>query len=331
MFAFINKLFAGNSKSSLKSSYKPAFDDLESRQLMSVSSAAIHAVAPPTVGAPSTVFYFDSKHLLSMNGQELPQNIRNTPVGIQQFSAGRDAIGDVDVFVQASDKSIWKWNEGDWTKVLSGTNGVTSFAAVNGDRAYAIFGNGSLQEFDGLEWSTVPSSTKVTAIDAITDGRGNDAVFAQNANGTFGEYFGGHFDLMLPAGATTVGTFSAGLDAFGDGIVYGTLFRHEPFVILNLGLFQIGYGSQTFIDNGVAKFSATDGAVWIAQTNGALVKYDAAGLHTEPGSASGIVSLSAANATDVYYVKGSTIDETVTFASGFTEVISYQDFGKVAQ
>ena len=334
MFALINKLFAAN-KQTKKATYKPAFDDLESRQLMSVSSAAIYAVQPAAAGAPSSVFYFDSKHFLSLNGHELPQNIANTPHGITQFSAGLDKIGSPDVFVQASDKSIWKWNEGDWTKVLGPANGVTSFAAVDGDRAYAIYNTGALHEFDGDVWSKVPNSTPVKEIDAITDSRGNDAVFALNTNGTFGEYFGGHFDLMMPAGdrlgnfPVTVGAISAGLDQFGDGIVYGALIDHGPIFSLNLGIYRIGYGSLTFIDNQQTQFSATDGALWIAKTNGVLEKYETSGgLFTEPGSGSA-VSLSAATAGDVYYVAGNTVNETLL--EPFPEVISYQDFGKVTQ
>ena len=215
-------------------------------------------------GGQASVFYFDSKHELALNGQELPQNIKNTPHGITTFSAGLDAIGSADVFVQASDKSIWKWNEGDWTKVLGPANGVKSFAAVDGDRAYAIYSTGTAQ-FDGSVWSKVPGSTTVTAIDAITDGRGNDAVFALNTNGTFGEYFGGHFDQMMPANPR-LGNFAVHIGTFRR--------RHRPvrrrdrlrFVDwprgrfnINLGVYRIGYGSETFITSGQAQFSGANG------------------------------------------------------------------------
>ena len=265
---------------------------------------------------------------------------RDTPHGIQTFSAGHDAIGDLDVFVQASDKSIWKWNEGDWTKVLGPANGVTSFAAVDGDRAYAIYQDASLHEFNGSVWSKVPQSKPVSAIDAITDGRGNDAVFALNTNRTFGEYFGGHFTQMMPPSVrigkfpASLGTFSAGLDQFGNAIVYGSLVEHQVFFNLNFGVYEINFnGTQRLIDNGQSQFSATNGALWIAKTNGSLEKYDAKGLHSEPRDVAGIVSLSAATANDVLYVSSITneISETQISTGGFVEVIRHDNFGKVPQ
>jgi hypothetical protein len=337
MFEYISKLFTQKKSPRRAAGFKPMFDDLESRQLMSVSSAAIHAVAPPVPGGQASVFYFDSKHELALNGEELPQNIKDTPHGITQFSAGLDAIGDVDVFVQASDKSVWKWNEGDWTKVLGPANGVKSFAAVDGDRAYAIYNTGALHEFDGSVWSKVPGSTTVTAIDAITDGRGNDAVFALNTNGTFGEYFGGHFDEMMPPtvrmGIFTahLGTFSAATDQFGDAIVYGSLIGRFGRFNADFGVYQIGFGgTRTFIASGPNAFSGTTGALWIDESNGTLEKFDSTGLHQEPVD-NGVVSFSAAGPDDVFYVTGQTLSETTISPNGFTEVVSYDDYGVVKQ
>jgi hypothetical protein len=329
-----NKKGRAAKKSSPQASLR--LEGLEARDLMSVSSAAIHAVAVP--GGQSHVFYFDSKHLLALDGHELPQNVRDTPNGIQTFSAGLDAINDPEVVVKAKDGSLWKWNEGDWTKILSASKGATSFAAADGDRVYAIYGNGSLHEFDGNVWSKVPGSTTVRAIDAITDGRGNDAVFALLSNGNFGEYFGGHFDLMLAANArfgltpVTVGNFTAATDQFGDGIVYGTILGKGPHLFINFGLYQIGYGSQTFITQGATSFSGTTGGLWINKSDGSLDKYDATGLHSEPHDGTGFASISAASGSDVYYVQSGTLTETVLGPLGFLDkVITYGNYGPISQ
>jgi len=335
MFAFLSKLFGKKKKPTQARAFRPTLDALESREVMSVSSGAIHVVAPP--GGPATAYYFDSKHLLAANGHELPQNLHNTPTNIQTFSAGLD--GHIpDVVAKAGDGSLWLFEQGIWSKILSASNGATSFAAVDGDRVYAIFGNGSLHEFnqfDSFAWSLVPNSGTVLAIDAITDGRGNDAVFALNSNGSFGEYFGGHFDLMMAAGtrfgrfSVGVGDFTAATDSGGDAIVYGQILGKFGRERADFGLYHIGYGSETFITNNVSLFSGTRGALWITTTNGSLVKYDGTSFHTEPSPNGGFVSLSADSANDVYYVAGNTVIET-QLAPVFG-VTSYEDYGTVAK
>ena len=209
---------------------------------------------------------------------------------------------------------------------------------MDGGRVYAIYGGSRLHEYnannDGT-WNLVPGSTTVKAIDAITDGRGNDAVFALLGNGNFGEYFGGHFDLMLAANArlgrffVSVDSFSAATDQFGDAIVYADIIGRAGIVRANLGLYHVGYGTETFITNNATSFSGTTDALWITESNGSLLEYNGTTLQSEPHDGSTYASLSAASANDVFYVVGGTLDQT--HLTPVFEVISYQDYGTVNQ
>src|SRR5262249_12788327 len=149
MFALTRKLSSNQNKPGRKSTFKPQLEALETREVLSASSAAMHAVAPPA-GHPTqqNVFYIDQQtHLLKDNSIVL-NGKTNTPSAVQSLSAGHDPLGFADVFVTAGDGSFWRWNEGNWTKML-GPNVVKSFAAVNGGRVYAIFQDNTLHEYDG--------------------------------------------------------------------------------------------------------------------------------------------------------------------------------------
>ena len=197
MFAFLNNLFGKTRTVRQTRSYRPSFDDLESRQLMSVSSTAIHAVAAPGC-RPGQRLLLRQQAPTRRQRPRAAQNVRNTPHGIE-----RSAPGWTPSARRMSSSRRATSRSGNGTK---GTGRRCSAppmpprasprwtaTAPTPSTATARCTNSTVDA-----WSKVPGSSKVTAIDAITDGRGNDAVFALNSNGTFGEYFGGHFDNCCP-------------------------------------------------------------------------------------------------------------------------------------
>jgi hypothetical protein len=132
-------------------------------------------------------FYIDlNTHLLKVNSNVL-NGKPNTPTAVQALSAGHGPDGNADVFVKAGDGSFWAW-EGPaytWSKLL-GPGQVQSFAAADGGRVYAVFGDNTLHEHIGSNWFQVPNSGKVKALDAVTDKSGYDAVFVLNTDNSFG-------------------------------------------------------------------------------------------------------------------------------------------------
>jgi hypothetical protein len=289
-----------------KASYKPRFDALESREVMSTASPAIHAVADNF--SASAVFYINqTDHAFYEHDVNHGTRMLSGPNTVQSFSAGLDTDGHADVFVKAGDGSFWEFSDGrgGWHKLL-GPNLVDSFAAVKGDRCYVLFKDQSLHEFNGgrflFQWSTVSGAHTVTTLDAVTDNKGYDAVFVLKTNKTFGEFYHGYHQL---AGALHLGrfitlpsitSFSAGTDLNGNADVYaknfwGTLQKNVG------GVWTTVASAGTF-----TQFSATDnGQVWFLGTDSSLKKYDAFGTEHDV-YADTFVSISAARSNDVYTV-----------------------------
>jgi hypothetical protein len=196
MFGLSRKRFSGQKTSGSKSTFRPQLEALETREVLSTSSAALHAVSSPH---PTDVnqrfggeadFYIDlNTHLLKVNSVVL-NGKANTPSAVQSLSAGHGSDGNADVFVKAGDGSFWEAAGPalTWSKLL-GPGQVKSFAAVDGGRVYAIFGDNTLHEYIGANWFQVPNSGQVKALDAVTDKSGYDAVFVLNADNSFGEIY----------------------------------------------------------------------------------------------------------------------------------------------
>jgi hypothetical protein len=307
----LSKLFSNNKSPTRKAGFKPArykprFEALESREVMSTASPAIHAVADNFNA--SVVFYINQQdHSFYEHDVSHGTRMLSGPNTVQSFSAGLDTDGHADVFVKAGDGSFWEYSDfrGGWQKLL-GPNVVSSFAAVKGDRCYVLFNDQSLHEFNGaafflFRWSTVSGAHSVQTLDAVTDSHGYDAVYVLKTNKTFGEFYHGYHQL---AGAVHLGfftvpwvnTFSAGTDLNGNADVYaknffGTLEKNVG------GVWSIVAQAGTF-----KQFSATDnGQVWFIGSDDTLKKYDALGTRHDVYSDT-FVSISAARSNDVYTV-----------------------------
>jgi hypothetical protein len=315
MFGLTRKPFAVNKKPNRTPTFKPQIEALERREVPSASSPAMHAVAPPA-GHPTqqNYFYIDEQtHLLKLNSLTL-NGTTNTPSGVQSLSAGHDRIGFVDVFVTAGDGSFWRWNEGNWTKLL-GPDVVKSFAAVDGGRVYAIFQDNTLHEFDSSNWLLIPGSGSVKAIDAVTTKSNTDGVFALNTDGSFWDYVqidpGSAFlsDKLYGSGRykfSRITDFSAGFDSSGNPEVYATFTT----LLGTANLYKIRAGSSesswSFVAAGStfkAYSATTDGAVWVIGSDGSVYEYDQySHKQNELGSFASATSISAASSTDVYFV-----------------------------
>ncbi len=301
-------------------------ETLESRLVPSVSSPAIHAVTD-NVGQ-SAVFFINSQNHAFFE-RDAAHGLRELsgPNTVQSFSAGVDATGHADVFVKDGVGAFWQHTDaGGWQKLL-GPGTVQSFAAVQGDRLYAQFSDNSLHEFDGTRlffngikltggaarplvhfpilfshWTTVPGSGAITALDAVTDTSGRDAVFVKNVDKTFGEFYQGSYQQLAGAihlgffNLSRVGSFSAGLDRNGNADVYASL--------LFGGLQKNVGGTWTPVAPAgtFSQFSATDHEqVWFLDNNGSLDKYDANGVLHNVDNVQ-FLSLSAAASNDVFVV-----------------------------
>src|SRR4029077_1401107 len=108
MFGLVSKLFAGAKKSSPKPTSRLGVEALEVREVLSTSSGAMHAVAPPAGHLTQEItFYIDANdHLLRENSTALNGG-KNTPSNVKLLSAGHDARGGAEVFVTAGDGSFW--------------------------------------------------------------------------------------------------------------------------------------------------------------------------------------------------------------------------------
>jgi hypothetical protein len=180
-------------------------ESLERREVLSASSALPHAVSA-TASDPSVerVFYINkSDHALyaatgDTKGYLTPWVLTgwsHAPSSVQSLSAGHGANGDSDVVIEAADGSMWEdtftggANIGqmlNWKELL-GPGQVKSFAAVDGGRVFAIFSDGTLHQWGGAAWSTVPTPNWVRSIDAVTDKFGHDTVYVLNGDNSFGE------------------------------------------------------------------------------------------------------------------------------------------------
>jgi hypothetical protein len=213
MRRFLNKLASGFHSTSKARSARRAprraslqVESLERREVLSVSSPSIHAVADGPASNPTLerVFYINkSDHALytatgGTTGTLTPWILTgwsHAPSSVQTLSAGHGANGDADVVIEAADGSLWEDtisgtdNIGqmlNWKELL-GPGQVKSFAAVDGGRVFAIFSDSTLHQFGGASWSVVPTPGTVKAIDAITDKFGHDTVYVLNGDNSFGE------------------------------------------------------------------------------------------------------------------------------------------------
>jgi hypothetical protein len=286
-------------------SFRPSFDNLEERQVLSASSPAIHAVTD-NFGHSEVFFIGKVDHAFYEHDAFGTHRLSGSNT-VQSFSAGVDRTGHADAFVTAGDNSVWEWNSSGWHKLYEPER-MIELAAVKGDRVYAVGADHALYEYSppfiihlppfGFPihlggWQRLDGTGAVQSIDAVTDARGYDAVFAIRGDGTFQERFNGQWQFLSGVNSIQRG-FSAGTDLSGNADVFGLdagqLWRHTTAGWAKLGA-----------PNTVRTISATNaGQVMFITTTGKLDKFDAAGTLHVLDNVSSYLEVSAAASNDVY-------------------------------
>lgn len=277
-----------------------SFDNLEERQVLSTSSPTIHAVTDNF--GHSEVFFINKVNHAFYEKDAAGTQMLSGANTVQSFSAGVDSTGHADAFVIAGDNSMWEWNSAGWRKLYEPER-MTQFAAVKGDRVYAVGADKALYEYSppftifGFHfggWQRLDGPGAVQSIDAVTDSSGRDAVFAIRGDNTFQERFNGSWQFL--SGANTIQRgFSAGTDLAGNADVFGLdgvnqFWRHTT-----------GGWTKLGAPNTVKTISATDsGQVDFITTGGKLEKYDGFGTLHVLDTVSSYVEVSAAASNDVY-------------------------------
>jgi hypothetical protein len=282
-------------------SFRPSFDNLEERQVLSTSSPTIHAVTDSF--GHSEVFFINKQNHAFYEKDASGTHMLSGANTVQSFSAGLDRTGHADVFVNDGLNHIFEWNSTSGWQRLNEPERMTEFAAVKGDRAYAVGADRALYEYSPPftlfghhfgGWQRLDGPGSVQSIDAVTDKAGRDAVFAIRGDNTFQERFNGSWQFL--SGANTIKRgFSAGTDLNGNADVFGIdgvnqLFRHTTSGWTKLGL-----------PNTVRTISATDaGQVDFITTGGKLEKFDGSGNLHVLDTVSSYLEVSAAASNDVY-------------------------------
>src|SRR5262245_23754655 len=96
-------------------SFKPTFENLEERQVLSTSSASIHAVKD--LFGHSEVFFINKVNHAFYMHDSTGNHLLSGANTVKQFSAGLDSTGHADAFITAGDNSIWEWNSSGWHKL----------------------------------------------------------------------------------------------------------------------------------------------------------------------------------------------------------------------
>jgi hypothetical protein len=289
-------------------SCRPQLEALEAREVLSTATAAPHAVMQSS--GQSMVFYINSSDHAFYKHDANGTRLLSGPGTVQKFSAGLDASGKADVFVESSDGGFYVWNASHgWQSLLGSGYGIGDFAAVNGGRAYVQFSDGSVYEsfvdfqyqtyFVGHWMAMFGSGTVIGndgVLDAVTDWYGNDALFAIRYDGSLQEYYHGHWNFV---DWNTQHGFSAGTDTNGRPDLYGLDSRDGSFWKWSQ---YSGWGSGPLALPGVvSRFSATNnGTVWFDDFAGNLGKFDGTNSRTWVDTGGGAWTLTAASSTDVY-------------------------------
>ena len=294
-------------------------EPLEDRLLMSASSLAIHAVKD---NFGSAVFYLKNNGFYEKDSSGATLWLIGDPHAVRQFSAGVDSYGKADVFAtSAIDNSMWEFNSNGWQNLYAPET-MTEFAAVNGDRVYAVGADNALWEHSPLHWvnqgghwhlvggwnqmAPPAPGVGVQYLDAVTQTADqSDAVVAVCTDGTLWLHRNAGWRLLAwEPNYFQQTSISAGLDVWGRAAVYG-LSNDDGFDPPDQ-LWRWTVSDQSWTPLGTAgtiwQISATNGGqVWFLTTGGALGKFESAGnmkivdsnYHSEIG---------AAGSADVYVV-----------------------------
>ncbi len=262
---------------------------LEDRMVMSASSLNLHAVGLAN-GTSAAFLTNPVNHGLYELTSAGTVTALNAPGQVSTFSAGVDNSGHEDVFANISG-SLYNYDAKGW-HALNQPEAMTSFAAVQGGRAYAVGADGTLYgclatpvvpsyiTINGRkvidspllpQWTKLSGPNTVLGVDAVTEANGTDVVYARCKDGSVQEFITSTNTWVKLAAPNTVNGFSAGLDASGYADVFmvttgGTL---ECYHIA-------GGGSFTNIANvgSLATVAATtDGYAYVVSQSGKLALY----------------------------------------------------------
>jgi hypothetical protein len=283
---------------------RPAVESLEDRMVPAASVNVLQAVA---VNGGSAVFFQNP------NGNFSQKTVNGNTItldrGVTAFSAGVDRFGNADVFTRFQNNGMLEFNS-QGVQDIKPPVAMSEFAAVHGDRLYAVATNGSLWQFNPFGgWVNILSAGQARYVDAVTQSSGADAFFVVRSNGQLQESVNGGIFHGLPGSDFTPGanffnvnTISAGLDMNGNadvfalstGATFGELWRWTN---NSQGWTELGAQNQ-FIS-----ISATNnGQVFCLTFGGALDQFDAQNnLHNLGTSA--VSEIAAASSNDVYFTR----------------------------
>jgi hypothetical protein len=233
---------------------------------------------------------------------------------VQAFSAGVDSSGHADVFIEGSDNSMWEFNSQVFQD-LNAPEKMTGFAAVKGDRLYAVGADNAMWEYSppyiwffrghiirGGGWVELSGPGTVQFLDAVTQSSGVDAVFAIRQDGSLQEYSQGSWQWRAVPNYFTVGywSFSAGLDTNGNADFFGlSNYNDQLWRWTSAG----GWASLGSPDTAWWISATTNGQVDYIGFDGSLHKFDSSGTrHDMPNGNLTFTELSGAASNDLYVV-----------------------------
>jgi hypothetical protein len=285
---------------------RPAIENLENRLVPTASVNILQAVA---VNNGSAVF-FQNAHTGTLCEKTTSGTTISLDSNVAAFSAGVDSSGNADVFTMAPNNSMLEFNS-KGVRAINPPVPMREFAAVHGDRLFAVGTNGSLWEFSPFfsngGWALILPNGEANYVDAVTQSSGVDALFAVLSNGQLEESFNNGVFHTLPGADFTPGpnffqvaTISAGLDVNGNADVFalanatghGDLFRWTND---SQGWTELG------AENQFVRICATNnGQVFCLTSGGQLDKFDAQNNFHSLYS-SGVSEVAAASSHDVYF------------------------------
>jgi hypothetical protein len=283
-----------------------AFEAMEDRLVPSASSLAIHAVTD-TQG--SAVFYQKSDGLHEKDAGGVNHVLYGNPNWTVALSAGVDSSGHADVFVTGTDKTMWEFNSSGWRN-LNAPEFMKEFAAVKGDRVYAVGADNAMWEwsppiwfgrFHFGGWSQLSGPGTVQFLDAVTQTSGTDAVFAIRQDGSLQKFSQGSWQWLAVPNYFTVGywSLSAGLDQNGNADVFGLSRSNDQLWrwTSSTGWSALGSAGQAWWIS-----ATTSGQVDFIGMDSHLYKFDGSGFLHTLSTSDNYSEISGAADNDVYAV-----------------------------
>jgi hypothetical protein len=204
---------------------------MEERMVPSASSLDMHAVKDNFGSAVFYTKFGSTQNGLHEKDASGADHWLLSPGWYRSMSAGVDRSGRADLFLTGSDHSMWEHNSSGWHNLFAPET-MTEFAAVKGDRVYAVGADRAMWEYSPPiyfgkfhfgGWQRLSGPGTVQYLDAVTQTSGIDSVFAIRQDGSLQKYSQGNWQWLATPNYFSVAssTFSAGLDTSGNADFFG--------------------------------------------------------------------------------------------------------------